>query len=291
MKSRSIDTPLRYPGGKGKYASYIAEIMIKNDLVGGHYMEPYAGGAAVALYLLFNGYAKHIHINDYDPAIYDFWVSVTKFPNELEKLLWDTPVNMEQWFHWRSVLRNGDGYSQVERGFATLFTNRTNRSGILKGGVIGGINQTGNYKLDSRFNKFALAERIKKIAEVSSKITIHNDDAYKILKNSKKILPKKSLIYLDPPYYVQGKGLYRNYYDHEDHENIASLIQGGDFNRSWVLSYDNVKEIAEMYRLAKSFKYNLNYSAQTVYVGSEIIIFSKSLKASKSTLPTIKIAA
>lgn len=265
--------------------------MIKNDLAGGHYMEPYAGGSAVALYLLFNGFAKHIHINDYDPAIYDFWVSVTKFPNELQKLLWDTPVDMDQWLHWRNVLRNGDGFSQVERGFATLFINRTNRSGILKGGVIGGLKQTGNYKLDSRFNKLALANRIQKIADFSSKISIHNEDAYKLLKNCKKILPKKSLIYLDPPYYVQGRGLYRNYYDHEDHQNIANLIQSENFGRNWILSYDNVKEIAKMYKFAKSYKYNLNYSAQTVYVGSEIIIFSESLKTSKSSLPTIKLAA
>lgn len=127
MYSNKLYTPLRYPGGKAQFAPFIANLMAANNLAGGHYLEPYAGGAAVALELLFHGTASHIHINDFDPAVYDFWVAVTRSPEDLLRMLHDTPVTMEQWLYWRSVLRGEKTVSPLERGFATLFMNRTNR--------------------------------------------------------------------------------------------------------------------------------------------------------------------
>src|SRR5687768_4735276 len=153
MYSNKLYTPLRYPGGKARFAPFIAQVMEANGLAGGHYLEPYAGCAGVALELLYHGHASHVHINDLDPALHSFWVAVTKEPDEVLKLLYDTPVTMDQWFKWRSVLRGEVEVDLVERGFATLFMNRTNRSGILKGGVIGGLAQSGSYKLDARFKK------------------------------------------------------------------------------------------------------------------------------------------
>ena len=138
MYSKRLYSPLRYPGGKAPFASYIAKVMEINGVSGGHYLEPYAGGAGVALELLFHGNASHIHINDADPAVYTFWVSVTQHPEELLHLLETTPISIEEWFKWRSVLRDECEASLIEKGFATLFMNRTNRSGILKAGVIGG---------------------------------------------------------------------------------------------------------------------------------------------------------
>lgn len=277
MFSNKLFTPLRYPGGKARFAPFMAEVMVQNGLVGGHYLEPYAGGAGVALDLLFHGVASHIHINDFDPALYDFWVSVTQHPDGLLKLLHDTPVTMEEWFRWRTVLRGEVEVGQVERGFATLFMNRTNRSGVLKGGVVGGLQQTGAYKLDARFKKDVLAKRIEKIAQHAGSISVYNEDALKLLKRSSSFLPRNSLVYLDPPYYVKGQGLYRNFYDHEDHVAIAKLLLSQRFTRPWVVSYDSVDEIREMYRASNAYKYGLNYTAQRRYVGSEVMFFSNRL--------------
>lgn len=284
-------TPLRYPGGKAKFAPFIADIMNSNGLASGHYLEPYAGGAAVALELLFKGVASHVHINDYDPAIFDFWHSITHHPETILKLLHDTPVNIDQWYYWRSVLRGDVCVPQVKRGFATLFMNRTNRSGILKGGVIGGKNQDGAYRLDARFNKQDLAKRIECIALQKKNISIYNIDALTLLKKAKTFLPKKSLIYLDPPYYVKGQGLYRNYYEHADHVAIAKQLQHKYFKINWVVSYDNVEQIQQMYQLSKSLQYGLNYTAQKRYVGSEIMFFSPYLNIRKINTPSIKSVA
>lgn len=290
MYSKKLYSPLRYPGGKAPFAPFIASVMEANRCDGGHYLEPYAGGAGVALELLFHGHASHIHINDADPAVYAFWVAVTKHSAELLNLLESTPITMDQWFKWRAVLREECTASIVEKGFATLFMNRTNRSGILKAGVIGGKDQSGTYKLDARFDKEAIALRIREIARRSNNITVYCEDSLDLLKRCAAILPKTALIYLDPPYYAKGKGLYRNYYEHDDHVAIARLIQRKGFRWHWVVSYDNTEEICSMYKSSRYFSYGLNYTAQRRYLGSEIMFFSESLIVPETHIPQTKAA-
>lgn len=291
MFSKKLYSPLRYPGGKARFAPFIARLMNINGLANGHYLEPYAGGAGVALELLFQGTADHIHINDLDPAIYDFWQAVTTVPDELLRLLNDTPVNIDQWLYWRSVLRGEIQVDLAERGFATLFMNRTNRSGVLKGGVIGGLKQDGAYRMDARMNKSSLALRIEMVALHASCISIYQEDALSLLSRCHEFLPKNSLIYLDPPYYVKGQGLYRNFYEHEDHVKIANLLQKKNFSSPWVVSYDNVTEIQTMYKASRSLTYGLNYTAQVRYIGSEVMFSKAGLKIPESFIPIVKVAA
>lgn len=288
MRSNRLYSPLRYPGGKAPFAPFIAKLMEVNGVAKGHYLEPYAGGAGVALELLFQGHASHIHINDADPAIYAFWKAVTEYPEKLLDLLDSTPITIDEWFRWRSILREENTASLVEKGFATLFMNRTNRSGILKAGVIGGKHQNGDYKLDARFKKDAIAARIQQVAQRAHDISVYGEDSLRLLTRCSEFLPKKSLIYLDPPYYVKGKGLYRNYYEHDDHSAIANTIQQKQFKWPWVVSYDNTKEINAMYQLSRSLSYGLNYTAQRHYVGSEIMFFSQNLVIPNEDIPQTK---
>jgi DNA adenine methylase len=204
--------------------------MEANFLHHGHYLEPYAGGAGVALDLLFSGKASHIHINDVDPAVFAFWIAATKHAAELLELLHRTPICMDEWFKWRAVLRGEINATTIERGFATLYMNRTNRSGILNAGVIGGLRQQGDYKLDARFKKDVIATRLERISAHAEQISVYCEDSLALLGRCNEFLPSNSLIYLDPPYYIKGKQLYRNFYAHEDHEAIATLLQRKDFN-------------------------------------------------------------
>ncbi len=254
-------------------------------MAGGHYMEPYAGGAGVALDLLFHGLASHVHINDSDPAVYSFWKAVTAWPDRMLKLLHDTPITMDEWYRWRSILRGEVEADLVEQGFATLFLNRTNRSGILKGGVIGGLAQEGAYKIDARFKKDVLAARIERIALNAEEISVYCRDALDLVSEADKVLPEKSLIYLDPPYYVKGQGLYRNFYKHADHVAISERLQSQNFCRPWIVSYDNAEKICEMYTASRSLSYGLSYTAQKRYVGNEIMFFSKKIKVPEELIP------
>lgn len=270
----TFNTPLRYPGGKGKFAPFVKSLMAANNL-SGDYLEPYAGGCGVALDLLYTGYCKNIHINDFDPAVFNFWQSVTAQTDDFIELIYKTEVTMEEWYKQKNILSDPHNHSQLEHGFAAFFLNRTNRSGILKGGVIGGKNQNGNYKLDARFNKEELSKRIQKIGQYSNKIKTYNLDALELLSKVDDLLPENSLMYLDPPYYVKGKGLYRNFYKHEDHVEIRNALD--KVQTKWIVSYDNCLEIKQIYTGYRQDDYVLNYSAYNKIKGSEVMIYSNSL--------------
>jgi DNA adenine methylase len=287
MYSNKLYTPLRYPGGKARFAPLIAGVIAENNLTGGHYLEPYAGGAGVALSLLVEGVVEHIHINDADPAIADFWRAATQQSDQLMAMVASEPIDMDAWHHWRSVMLGSVPGSDLERGFATLFMNRTNRSGILKGGVIGGKAQTGDYKINARFMREELCSRLDRIGAHADGIHVYEEDAKQLLLRCHQFLPAKSLVYLDPPYYVKGAGLYRNFYKHEDHVRIAKLLGSDRFRRPWVVSYDNADEIKEMYAYATPYAYGLNYTAQRRYTGSEVMFFSKRISAPLLSLEKI----
>lgn len=268
-------TPLRYPGGKAKFAPFIKDLMEANNL-SGDYLEPFAGGAGVALDLLYSDRCKNIHINDYDIAVFNFWKSVTENTEDFLKLVHDTAVTIEEWHKQKLILANPKHHSALEHGFATFFLNRTNRSGILKGGVIGGKNQNGDYKLDARFHKANLSKRIEKIGEYKDRIKVYNFDALKLLELADTLLPSNSLIYLDPPYYVKGQGLYRNFYNHDDHVQIREALD--KVQTKWVVSYDNCSEIKEIYSGYLQDDYELNYSAYYKTKGSEVMIYCDNIK-------------
>ena len=174
-------SPLRYPGGKRKLAKFIADICHENNVMD-HYVEPYAGGASVALYLLFNGYAKRVTINDLDKSIHAFWHTVLNHNDKLCDKIEKTPVTIENWKFVKKVQQNKDTASLFELGFSTFFLNRANYSGIINGGVLGGVNQDGKDLIDCRFNKKALIRRIVEIEKKKSQIDLYNMDAIELIK-------------------------------------------------------------------------------------------------------------
>ncbi|MCO6508593.1 MAG: DNA adenine methylase [Snodgrassella sp.] len=278
-------TPLRYPGGKSAFSPFVKKILETNNLVGGHYMEPFAGGCGVALDLLFDNYSKHIHINDLDPAIFHFWQAITQEPDAFLSLLSKTKITIDEWYRQKIILQNPNDYSPLIHGFAAFFLNRTNRSGILKAGVIGGKNQTGNYKLDARFNKDRLAKLITRIAGCADKIHVYNYDAIELINKIDIILPEQSFIYLDPPYYVKGQGLYRNFYTHQDHVSICNAL--GNINHKWIVSYDNCSEIKSIYKNYRQKEYNLSYCACNKQKGSEVMIYGDNVEIPKKPISEI----
>lgn len=273
-------TPLRYPGGKGRLAPYIKEILKTNKLVDGEYVEPYAGGAAIAMELLFHEYVSRVHINDISRSVYAFWHSVLQETDALSRLVADTPVTVEEWDRQKRVFAAAEDQDNLALGFSFFFLNRTNRSGILNAGVIGGRAQTGPWKIDARYNARELVSRIEEIAKFRSRISLTNLDAAKFLKKGKARWPAKTLVYCDPPYYVKGRDLYYHFYKHDDHEMIAERMQEISEQR-WIVSYDNVPPIRQMYTEFRSVTYDIGYSARSTRQGSEVMFFSRDLKMPK----------
>ncbi|MFN8323418.1 MAG: DNA adenine methylase [Chitinophagales bacterium] len=274
-------SPLRYPGGKGKVADYFKQVFKDNLLYDGVYVEPYAGGASVALSLLFNEYASKIIINDIDRSIFSFWHSVLNKTDELCRLIHDTPVTVETWERQRQIQKDKQRQGLLKVGFSTFFLNRTNRSGILNAGIIGGRQQTGEWKIDARYNKKDLINRIERIAQYKNKIDLHNSDAVQLVKSLRKTLPAKSLFYFDPPYYVKGKDLYLNYYQDNDHLDIATEISKVS-NQKWIVTYDDVSQIRNLYSDYRKKPFKLFYSAGSANKeGKEIMIFSDNIYIAK----------
>lgn len=276
-------SPLRYPGGKSRLANFMKIVFLENSLIGGHYAEAYAGGAGVGLFLVIEGYAEVAHLNDLDRSIYAFWHAVTKTPDDLCQLIEVTGVNIVEWKRQRAIqkkLRGKRGLRKADLlklGFSTFFLNRTNRSGIIRGGgVIGGLNQEGKWGIRARYNKEGLVERIQRIAKYRDRIRIYNWDAAQFLKNKVPELPCDSLVYLDPPYYNNGDNLYQNDYTLEQHSEIADLVTG--VNQNWIVSYDNASEIKALYHDYNPIIYDLSYSARRRYEGSEVMFACKDLK-------------
>lgn len=276
-KTLSHFTPLRYPGGKAKLARFVKRLLEKNDLLDGHYAEPYAGGAGIAIELLLQEYVSHIHINDINRPVHAFWKSLLHNTDALLQLIRDTKPSVRAWDKQKRIYGNQSEHDDLALGFATFFLNRTNRSGILNGGMIGGRDQSGEWKIDARYNAKALADRIVAIAKLKRSITLTKLDAEIFLKRSVSKLPPNTLIYLDPPYYAKGKALYHDFYEHEDHERLANLMRSTITSHSFMISYDNCRAIRQFYRGLPGFTYKIGYNAREVRLGTEVMFFSNNL--------------
>lgn len=283
----SVYSPLRYPGGKAKLADFVARTCKKND-VKGHYIEPYAGGAAVALHLLIGGYVSKITINDKDRSIYAFWYSVLNHTDELCDLVSKTRINIKNWRKQKAVQKRKKTADLLTLGFSTFFLNRTNRSGIIDGGPIGGYKQEGKYKLACRFNKKELIKRIKKIAANKEKIRVRNLTATTLVEQLKKSSHRsKKIFYFDPPYFLKGESLYLNAYEPKDHAKVARIISSIK-DAHWIVTYDNTAVINELYARFRSKKYTLRHTAHTSRIGKEVMFLSPYLKVPRSIFPRQK---
>jgi DNA adenine methylase len=269
-------SPLRYPGGKSLLASAISAIIADNGYSDACYAEPFAGGAGAALDLLFSERVWKIFLNDADYHIYAFWQSILNKTEQFCKKIKVVPLTIAQWKKQKKVFDDPHCYSLFDVGFASFYLNRTNRSGILDGGPIGGFEQNGKWKIDARFNRMGLIDRIMKIACYKERISISNLEARLFLtrlNNSTEDI----FIYLDPPYYKPGPELYLNYYTPDDHKLLAKYIQG-DLRHPWIITYDNTKEIVELYKTQKSLAFELAYSANSHKKGRELLFFCPKLK-------------
>ena len=215
-------SPLRYPGGKGQMYKFVLDIIYKNNLLGCNYIEPFAGGAGIAIRLLLEGKVDSIYLNDYDRSIYSFWYSIVNETERFIKKIESTEVNIESYYIQKEIQKRKDEVDLFELGFSTFFLNRTNRSGIISSGPIGGYDQKGKFKIDCRFNRNSLVKLIKTISYKREHIFLYNMDAKDFIYE---ITKENSFFFIDPPYYNKGKDLYVNFFNHEDHELLAEVIK------------------------------------------------------------------
>lgn len=271
-------SPLRYPGGKTRIFKFVSNVLLENNLIGINYAEPYAGGAGLALKLLISEYVENIYINDLDRSIYSFWISILERPTEFCDWIESVKVNVENWQLFRKIQDNTDNYDEFELAKSTFFLNRTNVSGVIKGGIIGGLDQKGKYKIGARFNKKSLIKRIEKISEFSNRIIVSRKDGINFIKKMDR-MENDVFVYLDPPYYEKASDLYMNYYSEKDHKSLSKYVQR--MQKRWLVSYDNHEFILNLYDENEKLTYKLSHSTSN-RIGDEVLVFSDRIKFKNS---------
>lgn len=276
LLTKRYSSPLRYPGGKACLANAVKDILHLNELSGIEYAEPFAGGAGLAIALLTDGLVSHIHLNDLDTAVFAFWSSLLEETSDLCRMISNTCVTIEEWHRQKQVFADPRNHSLLELGFATFFLNRTNRSGIIDGGVIGGQGQSGNYLIDCRFNKSDLIKRIESIASRRDQISLTRLDGSVFIREVLALNPQDCFTFIDPPYYEKGSSLYFNSLDHSGHALLANVVQR-ELRAPWIVTYDDVSEVNRLYQSSSVFKYRVNYSASAKQKGNEVMYYSPNL--------------
>jgi DNA adenine methylase len=268
-------SPLRYPGGKWRLARFFERVITTNYERPPVYLEPFAGGASLALTLLLRGFVSEIFLNDLDPAVHAFWRAIVTEPDRFIKLIERTPVSPEEWHKQRQLYSDGDRAGIIRLGFAFFYLNRTSHSGILNGGMIGGTGQRGVWKIDARFNRDDLIQRIRRIVEVRDLIHVSGIDGLEFIKRHRR-RGKGSLVYVDPPYFNAGRELYLNAYRPDDHVRVRHAV--ASLKAPWVVSYDDVPPIKTLYRNVRCRHLNLIHTARDTRVGEEVMFFSAGLR-------------
>jgi len=268
-------SPLRYPGGKAKLGPYFARILAAQNISIDTYAEPYAGGAGAGLYLLSEGYVDRLLINDLNPGIAAFWRSILNSTEEFIERVETEDVTLGSWHRHREVYLNPVDASDLDLGFATFFLNRCNRSGILTARPIGGLDQTGKWKIDARFNRKGLSGRIRHIQSLAARISVTEKHALDFVATvSRRVKPV--LLYADPPYLVKGEDLYMSAHSWEDHEKLANVLL--KTRHPWILTYDFDERVRNLYPSNRCLGYGISHTAQLQKVGREFMLFSRGLK-------------
>lgn len=272
---KSFLSPLRYPGGKGRLAPYLARVLASQSTSISTYCEPYAGGAGAGLQLLADGYVCKLIINDLNPGIAAFWRSVFYRTEAFATLVNDCVVNLETWHAQRALYRIGAEGNDLALGFATFFLNRTNRSGILSARPIGGLEQRGNWLIDARFNKVDLIRRIKTLGQLAAQVEVRQERAIELIRTLNR-RSRHVLLYVDPPYVVPGEELYMTDHSWAEHQKLERVLTKSP--HPWILTYDADARTRELYRDFRCLQFGISHTAQIQKVGREFMFFSRGLR-------------
>ena len=267
-----LTNPLRYPGSKASFASSVGAFVTACGYTGFEIVEPFAGSASVSIDLVSSGVCSKAILIERDPLLYAFWSAVffdtRRLCNRINKL----SIDLGTWHDLRPLLaiNSPDEYELIDLAVAGLFFNRTNFSGVLHAGPIGGQQQKSVYKVNCRFNKDDLIARIRAIAKLQNRVEVIFSDALGFLETQKEAVNQNRFYYVDPPYFVQGEKLYRYSFELSQHKQLAKVLS--ELKAPWLLSYDRHPVIEMLYERYASSGFKFKYSSKIRKVEREFLV-------------------
>ncbi len=278
MSSHEI-SPLRYPGGKGSLAPFLGRLIQAQRRRPEAYVEPFAGGAGAAVRLLYDEYVEHIVLNDLDAGVAAFWRSVFHATEDLARMIEKADVTVAAWHgHHATYQGRTESHDDLRLGFATFFLNRTNRSGILSARPIGGLQQTGSWRIDVRFNRPALAWRVRELGHYRNRVTIVEEDGVRLVE---RLLDPEHFVYADPPYLQRGSDLYLNAMTWDDHQRLAKALRKG--RSRWMVTYDDDPRVHALYPTQRRAIFSIAHTAREPHVGRELAVFGNAVDLDELT--------
>ena len=267
-------TPLRYPGGKTWLLDYVKAFARFHKLSSTTIVEPYGGSASISVGLIRSQLVTDATVCERDPLIVAFWNVAIHRNEELIEYLSSLEINMETWYGLRRYLdlEKTNLQNELEAAGAFLFFNRTNYSGIIKGGPLGGKKQLSKYKLNCRFNKGRIADKIRSLKALEDKLKIIQIDGLEYMKNHALQSPDNVFFYVDPPYYGAGKDLYRFYFTDFDHQQLSAFLTGTEI--PWLLSYDDAEFIRNLYQKKSNLPVYTDYQSGHLRRGVKELLIS-----------------
>lgn len=265
----------RYPGSKIKLRDKIIDKLRPWLDKGLEYREPFFGTGSVGFSLMAGKPVGRTYwFNDLDYGIMSLWWSVMQRPRELKRLatLFEPSVPAFEEFkvQLQADCRMQRDCDTILNGFMKLAAHQMSYSGFgeMAGGPIGGQGQdTAKYKIGCRWHPENICKKIDYYSALllRSNVILSCQD-FTTLFNG----PKVAAVYLDPPYFVAGPAAYKHSFSALDHERLADTLK--QTHHKWVLSYDDVPEIRELYSWAKIETIDASYSIVKPKKVSELLI-------------------
>lgn len=245
-------SPLRYPGAQRRLVPYIRSAIHYNDVEPTLFIEPFAGGASVAIQLLGEGTVEQIGLADKDKLVSAFWKVVFSEPEWLIDRVQEVEPSLELWKALKTQVADGQ-LDLYQRAFACLYLNRTSFSGILHphAGPLGGYEQDSEHDIACRFSKDNIIDRIRRLGNLRNRVAFVWNKSWRGSitligdMQSRGSISDDVFYYLDPPFFNKSEKLYQHSFGSSDHAQLRNQLTLLDDN--WLLSYDDCEKVWQYY--------------------------------------------
>lgn len=226
---KEINSPFRWAGGK----FYARKLILKHVMPHVSYIEPFAGGASI---FFAKTKVRTNWLNDVDGELVNCLVHIRDHCERLIAFLDGIPATKELHSYYKNefVPQN-----DLERAGRYYYLNRTSYSGIMKR-----ENCYWGYGDKYSMRPENWPRHLKKCSSKLQNVRITLLDFRQVIEQA----PDNSFLFIDPPYFNADQDkFYTCCFTRQDHYDLAELLQEHTHRLKFLITYDNVDEVKELY--------------------------------------------